>query len=275
MAIKTLTISNASTPTQGTSSETSPNGLFTNEALDEFESEIEKMALFSCPHILRVLGACIGRSSTLCIVEEFAQHGSLFDVLHNSSFNLEWWLRWRMAKQLAIAVDFLHSLDPEILHCNVKSSNVLISDQWHIKLCDFGMSKIRSETAQYFLKNTVKDVPVMKSSAVRWRAPETMGRTPEWSTKSDVYSVGMVIWELCARQIPFQEVVDDAAIPIMVRSEGERPEIPSDCPSILADIIRKCWNANPDQRPFCIELVEEMERNDDQFPEELDNLPTM
>lgn len=275
-AIKVLTASNPNSSNRETSSDSSQIGSLSNGTLTEFESEISRMVTLTHPNIVRVFGASIDRSEPLCIVEEYAAHGSLFDVLHNSSkINLEWWLRWRMAKQLVAALDYLHTLEPEIVHRNVKSSNVLIAQQWHIRICDVGMSKVRSETAQQSLKGTMKDVPVMKSSAVRWRAPETMGRTPEWSTKSDVYSVGMVIWELCARQIPFQDVVDDAAIPIMVRMEGERPEIPNGCPEVLMNIIRQCWKADPHERPSCADILGEMEDNDESFPEKPDTLPPL
>lgn len=256
MAIKTLT---ASKPNPATLS---------HEALAEFESKMETMSSLCHFNITRIFGACIDNSNTLCIVGEHAEHGSLFDVLHDSSIKLEWWLRWRMAKQLVMGLNYLHSLEPEILHCHVKSNNVLVADRWNIRICDTGLTKVREETARQLLMGSSKDMPLMNSSAVRWRAPETMGRHPAWSTKSDVYSMGMVMWEIVTRNIPFHDVIDDASIPIIVRMDGARPEIPDSCPAPLADIIKRCWTADPNERPSCDVLLEEMQDYDEQFEEQ-------
>lgn len=274
-AIKKLTISMPSSEAQGNSSDGSPTAILSNEAIDEFESQMD--ALYSSCHfnIGRIFGACIDPANALCIVEEFAEHGSLFDVLHNRAVKLDWWLCWRMAKQLAMGLNYLHYLEPVILHGNLRSSNVLVADRWTIKICDIGLSRVREEIAQHLLTNSSNSQSSIGAAPVRWRAPETMRRNPEWSAASDVYSMGMVMWEIATRQIPFQDVSDNYLIPIIVRVDGDRPAIPDDCPSPLTDIIQRCWSAEPEDRPSCEQVLQQMNEFDGQFPEQLDSLPKL
>ncbi len=106
-----------------------------SESRGEFESEMEVMLSIGHPNVIRIFGACIDPTQPLCIVTEFVEHGSLFDVLHDPSITLEWWLRWRMAKQATMGLNYLHHCNPEILHRDVKSLNFLVDKNWDIKIC--------------------------------------------------------------------------------------------------------------------------------------------
>lgn len=271
-AIKTLTASKPLPGTQGHSAEAPQVDMLSPGALEEFESQMELLHTASHTNVARIFGACIDPNQTLCIVEEFAEHGNLFDVLHNSSINLEWWLRWKMAKQLVMGLNFLHSFG--ITHCHLSSFNVLVADRWDIKICDIGLNQVRQETCQFLMMNPSKSSPPsIGAASVRWRAPETMCRNPQWNEQTDIYSMGIVMWEIVTRNIPFHDVSDNYLIPIIVRMDHERPLIPSDCPALLANIIQQCWSANPEERPSCETILESMNQEDDQLPEQPNSLP--
>jgi serine/threonine protein kinase len=87
-------------------------------------------------------------------------------------------------------------------------------------------------------------------------APELFQRKARFTVKSDIYSLGMTLWELASRAIPFQDAGgNDSLIKSWVQ-EGQREEIPKDCPDKLVSAINACWAAEPDNRPTAQELTE-------------------
>lgn len=121
-------------------------------------------------------------------------------------------------------------------------------------------------------KSTVSSVATTKQAAsvgsLRWKPPETFGKAGKWSTKSDIYSLGITIWEIVSRQIPFQGISDDD-IPFLVKGDEERPPIPEDCYPIFKQMIEWCWQPSPDDRPSAAELLEFCAKHD----QEMQNIP--
>eukprot|EP01042_Synura_sphagnicola_P001806 gene1806-biopygen1949 len=95
-------------------------------------------------------------------------------------------------------------------------------------------------------------------------APEVFGQASAYSAKSDIYSLGLTLWELASRRIPFQDADDHTLIPRWVE-QGEREDIPEDCPAKLSSIIKTCWSGNPSDRPDAEVVGEYMISNDGDF----------
>jgi serine/threonine protein kinase len=111
-------------------------------------------------------------------------------------------MRW--AREAATAVAFLHSC--KLLHRDIKSPNFLLVKN-EIKITDFGMTT----AAGIASTNSSKRIPLRENvGSVRWLAPETTAGNPAFSEKSDVFGLGMVFWELAAREIPFSQVLQEA-----------------------------------------------------------------
>ena len=85
-------------------------------------------------------------------------------------------------------------------------------------------------------------------------APEVM-RKEEISEKVDVYSVGVITWELLTREDPFADHDDYQIFVDAVCQDNERPIIPRWCPASLRDIITSCWQADPNARPSMAEVI--------------------
>ena len=82
---------------------------------------------------------------------------------------------------------------------------------------------------------------------LRWMAPEVIEHAP-YGTKADVFSFGIVLWELLTGRVPYADMSPlQAAVGVV--QKGLRPPIPSDCPTVLADVMRQCWAKNPNDRP--------------------------
>jgi serine/threonine protein kinase len=137
-----------------------------------------------------------------------------------------------------------------ILHRDLKSLNVLLDDRYRAKLCDFGLAKVKTETSSS-TKNEV-------AGTLAWMAPELFKRKAIYTKKADIYSYGMVLWEIAARQLPYQDANGNQALISKWVSEGEREEIPDDTPPKLASLIKFCWEAEPDKRPSAEQVVIEL-----------------
>jgi len=142
---------------------------------------------------------------------------------------------------------FMHSRNPKIIHRDLKSPNILMAslnenDAVVCKVSDFGES----------LAAATKALGREKLANPVWCSPEMM-KGESYNEKADVFSFGIVLWELAARKMPYDEfevskskfmsALEDAII------KGLRPTIPSDCPIPVRDLIRECWQADPDLRP--------------------------
>ncbi len=224
----------------------------TADSLEEFKAETQIMAKLRSPNIVQFYGACLGNPQ-YCIVMEYMPKGSLFNVLHSKE-NLAWETRYRLITEIACGVAFLHA--ENIFHRDLKSLNVLLDENSHAKLTDFGLSKIKNET-----KTTTKGG---SAGTPAWMAPELFERKAIYTQKSDVYSLGITFWEVAARKIPFADAHNPSVIPTWVM-RGDREDIPKDCPPKLASLIKFCWDGDQAKRPTAARVVEFLRSDEKEF----------
>jgi serine/threonine protein kinase len=91
-----------------------------------------------------ITGACVKRPN-LCIVTEFVQQGALKEILADSAVRLPWERRLRVLRSAAVGLAYLHSRD--IIHRDVKPSNLLVDENWNVKVADFGFARIKEDNA--------------------------------------------------------------------------------------------------------------------------------
>ena len=151
-----------------------------------------------------------------------------------------------MAVGAATGIAYLHSQQPVILHRDLKSMNLLVSDSFVIKVCDFGLSRSKIVTGI-----------MTRIGTVQWAAPEIL-REEEYNEKCDVYSFAIVLWELWSHSIPFQGLTP-YQIAMDVARKKRRPPLSSSCPKPLSALIRSCWDDNPKMRPEMPAVVRALE----------------
>jgi serine/threonine protein kinase len=147
------------------------------------------------------------------------------------------------------------------VHRDLNSSNILIDSGMRIKIADFGLSKFRAPA--------VGGAAVTAPGNVLYMAPEVLTDPPgEFTEASDVYSYGMVLWELLTLKVPW---IDDGVHPWAaatgVRDRGERPELPENLSEqgfvgieAYVDLMQRCWAQDPGDRPSMMQAVHEVRR---------------
>eukprot|EP00249_Psilotum_nudum_P022894 c28683_g2_i2 orf=478-3453(+) len=216
---------------------------FSGDALDEFISEIRLMCRMRHPNVVLFIGA-VTRPPNLSIVTEYLPRGSLFRLLHRPNTQLNEELRLKMALDVAKGMNYLHTSTPIIVHRDLKSPNLLVDKNWVVKVCDFGLSRMKHHT---FLSS--------KSTAgtPEWMAPEVLRNEPS-NEKCDVYSFGVILWELATSQQPWSGI-NPMQVVGAVGFQNRRLEIPRDVDPLVARIIRECWQSDPSLRPSFSQLM--------------------
>ncbi|XP_076935052.1 putative serine/threonine-protein kinase SIS8 [Bidens hawaiensis] len=215
----------------------------TTESLEEFKSEVRIMKRVRHPNVVLFMGA-VTRAPHLSIVTEFLPRGSLYKLLHRPNNQLDIRRRLRMALDTARGMNYLHNCTPVIVHRDLKSPNLLVDKNWVVKVCDFGLSRMKNST---FLSSR------STAGTAEWMAPEVLRNEPS-DEKSDVYSFGVVLWELCTMQQPWGGL-NPMQVVGAVGFQHRRLEIPKDMDPVIADIITKCWQTDPKLRPTFADIM--------------------
>ncbi len=114
---------------------------FEERLMLELRVETAMLSSLRHPNIVLFIGSCVQRNNT-CVVSEYVER-NLYDILHNHSVKLSLKRKLQVLRGVANGMAFLHSLDPPILHWNLKSSNVLVEEDWNAKVADVGFASIK------------------------------------------------------------------------------------------------------------------------------------
>ncbi|XP_061340309.1 serine/threonine-protein kinase CTR1-like isoform X1 [Gastrolobium bilobum] len=221
---------------------------FHGERFKEFLREVAIMKHLRHPNIVLFMGAVI-KPPNLSIVTEYLSRGSLYRLLHKPGARevLDERRRLSMAYDVAKGMNYLHKRNPPIVHRDLKSPNLLVDKKYTVKVCDFGLSRLKANT---FLSS--------KSAAgtPEWMAPEVLRDEPS-NEKSDVYSFGVILWEIATLQQPWGNL-NPAQVVAAVGFKGKRLEMPHDLNPRLASIIEACWANESWKRPSFSSIMDSL-----------------
>eukprot|EP01127_Copromyxa_protea_P009001 TRINITY_DN2088_c0_g3_i3.p1 TRINITY_DN2088_c0_g3~~TRINITY_DN2088_c0_g3_i3.p1 ORF type:complete len:583 (+),score=151.48 TRINITY_DN2088_c0_g3_i3:716-2464(+) len=204
-----------------------------------FGREIALMSRLNSPNILLLIGASL-EPARLCYLTEYMPNGNLHDYLVKNP-NLPWCTKFYFAVEMAQAIQYLHGSIPPILHRDLKSTNVLVDINEHIKVADFGISKPKE----------LNQTPGFGCTTLNWCPPEILsGKEP--TEKSDVYSYAVICWELISHEIPYK---GKQPIEIIRSIENNKTlEIPKSTNPNYSQILNSCWQLDPSNRPHIHEV---------------------
>lgn len=180
------------------------------------------------------------------IITEFMSGGTLKEYI-NTRRRLPLKDALSFALDVARGIEYLHSKD--IVHRDLKSENLLMDHKKRVKIADFGVARTEA-------KNPVD--MTCETGTVRWMAPEVIDHKP-YNRKVDVYSFGIVLWELVTCQHPFTGVTF-VQLAYNVVNKDLRPEIPPNCNHKLAQLMAACWDKDAEVRPEIGEVVLRLEQ---------------
>jgi len=223
------------------------------ELLAEFDNEVEKLEQIRHPNILMIL-AVHRKPPSLCLIMEFVEGGSLYQLLHTPS-------RFNAAagpvssvpqrdvldtlKIAGTAIAFLHARG--IAHRDIKTQNVLLSPHMEVKLCDFGLARMKSE---------IGTGAMQFAGTPNYMAPEIF-RNQKYTETVDVWAFGTMLWESLAVDIPYANL-DPPDIRERVL-EGRLLAMPVAASPTHQSIIQACWTLDHKARPSMAEVVNHLQ----------------
>uniref|UniRef100_A0A4W5K0B7 Mitogen-activated protein kinase kinase kinase n=1 Tax=Hucho hucho TaxID=62062 RepID=A0A4W5K0B7_9TELE len=194
------------------------------------------------PNIINLIGVCL-REPNLCLVMEYARGGALNRALAGKKVPPRVLVNW--AVQIATGMDYLHNQTfVPVIHRDLKSSNILILEPIEredlsgrtLKITDFGLAREWHQTTKMSAAGTYA-----------WMAPEVI-KLSLFSKSSDVWSFGVLLWELLTGEVPYREI-DALAVAYGVAMNKLTLPVPSTCPEPFALLLAESWSPNPHSRP--------------------------
>ena len=207
----------------------------------QMRQEATIMCSLNHPNVLHVFGVVPERG---WIVMELCAGGALSELLLDAEQELDELALVRLAAETAAGVAYLHTVEVKIVHGDLKAANVLLSADRKVRICDFGMAVAKDRS------KSMTSVGMGSSNStgitVAWTAPEVL-KNEEKSFASDVFALGVTLWEIFERARPFGNMPDMAAVSELLN--GGRPALTSGkTPPYAAKVIAACWAQNPGKR---------------------------
>lgn len=205
----------------------------------QFLSEFSLLMKINHPFIVKLIGVVVEQPQM--VLQEFCQKGTLLSYLHvnrttiNPDVEIKLW-----AYQIAAGMNYLGTKN--VIHRNLAARNVLLQNSQQIKICDFGLAKLlQKEQDMYVSRQTVK-------FPSKWYAPESI-KHREFSTKSDVFSYGVLLWEMYSLgEEPWSSNVTGPQA-MQKLEQGQYLPITYRCPDEAYEQMLACWSLDASHRP--------------------------
>jgi len=223
--------------------------------LESFKSEFCILNAVRDKNVVRMLGVCL--NPKVGMVMEYCSNGSLQHVLKRKGIDFGWNTFFKMAPQIMAGIQILHQNKPQILHRDLKSLNILVTDTMEIRVADFGLARENTQMSS----NSLKQV----EGTVHYMPPELLSRI-KYSTKSDVFSLSIILWEMAYRVLsgdymrPYGDEPDmtgpasEMILYMSVANSGLRPRLPPTCPNAFLEVLKSAWASKPEDRPELCDL---------------------
>ncbi|XP_044228302.1 mitogen-activated protein kinase kinase kinase 21 isoform X1 [Thunnus albacares] len=220
-------------------------------AAGSVKQEAKLFSMLQHPNIIKLEGVCL-EEPNLCLVMEYARGGTLNRVLTGRRIPPHILVNW--AVQIARGMHYLHeeAVVP-IIHRDLKSSNILLLETIEnddigrktLKITDFGLAREWHRTTKMSAAGTYS-----------WMAPEVI-KSSLFSKGSDVWSYGVLLWELLTGEVPYRGI-DGLAVAYGVAVNKLTLPIPSTCPEPFAKLMEECWDQDPHVRPSFSCILEQL-----------------
>ncbi|TYI95498.1 hypothetical protein E1A91_D01G002200v1 [Gossypium mustelinum] len=207
---------------------------------EDFAQEVFIMRKVRHKNVVQFIGACT-KPPTLCIVTEFMCGGSVYDYLHKQKGVFKLPSLLKVAIDVSKGMNYLHQND--IIHRDLKAANLLMDENEVVKVADFGVARVKVQSG----------VMTAETGTYRWMAPEVIEHKP-YDHKADVFSFGIMLWELLTGKLPYEYLTPlQAAVGVV--QKGLRPTVPKNTNPKLTQLLERCWQQDPTLRPDFSEII--------------------
>eukprot|EP00117_Sycon_ciliatum_P015879 scpid33630/ scgid0136/ Tyrosine-protein kinase ABL1; Abelson murine leukemia viral oncogene homolog 1; Abelson tyrosine-protein kinase 1; Proto-oncogene c-Abl; p150 len=215
---------------------------------DEFLKEAGVMKQVKHKNLVQLLGVCT-REQPFFIVAEYMPYGNLLDYLRGpEGSTLDPTTLMYMATQIADGMAYLESTN--MIHRDLAARNCLVGESYRVKVADFGLSRLVSPSNEIYVAREGAKFPI------KWTSPEALAYNT-FSTQSDVWSFGVLLWELATYgSSPYPGVELSAVYERL--DEGYRMDQPTGCPNEVYELMLACWEWHAEDRPSFSMLLEQL-----------------
>lgn len=209
--------------------------------------EVNLLMSLRHPNIVTFIGFSVEKNN-FYLVTEYMEKKSLKSILDMKIDIFTMKEKINVCIDISIALYYLHSRNPNVLHRDLKSANCLVDRNNRVKLCDFGLSKIYENCNHQ--TNSV--------STYFWMAPEYL-QSGIFNEKSDIFSLGILFWEIFMKDtVPYKGIEENCFLLGDFNCWNKRPNFTNNFDADLKALIELCWHKDPEQRPQIKNIIEKL-----------------
>lgn len=213
------------------------DGSMTKEQLHNLEREINTYRMLDHPSIVKYIG-CVLEHPNLAIVTEYVPNGNVFDLLYMRRVNLPAAIRLKIASQVALAICYMHSCDPIVIHRDLKTQNLVLDAEYSVRLCDFGKTQpLEDETS----------LPIRQDNggSPRYMAPECFQPGYFITEKVDIWSLGCCLVEVFGGPLPYEDTPQMAQVVNLMLRHRQPPLVPPWFTPEVRPMLSQCFEFDP------------------------------
>ncbi|KAH8741112.1 protein kinase domain [Cryptosporidium ryanae] len=222
----------------------------TEEHFKSLEREIYAYRSLRHPNICSYIGVCL-EPGFYAIITEYLSNGNLFELLYENKVTVSASDRLKISRQLCDAVYFIHT--NKMIHRDIKTANIILDSQNNIKLCDFGQARTMNIITK---SNTPGIILDENGGSPRYMAPECFFIGKSIDEKSDVWAIACCLLEIFGAPIPFFDYKSNSDVINAIVVDKQKPKIPRWFHPKIIDILLKCFERRPNNRPSSYDILE-------------------